>query len=522
MTVVQFGVVAVTMTAFVLGAVRCTTVDDTLGQNFIPPHQQMTLRVDTLTGIRTYIAQNDSVLSSNQGVIFVGSMTDPVFGRVQASAMSDFFPQGVYVFTLKDFDPDDDTDSEIESEEGFGFNPVADSIFVDFIVDEIRGTPRDGQRINVYEMRDSLRRDSLYFFSDPIETLVDKSKPLFSFVIDKEVLPNSIIERKLEPTAEGLEFMRRIVETSDEVYKTPRYNFHKLFYGLYFAPAPDYPEDGAIYRLSLRERQVGSDFAGMFVWAHNYNKSNPTQIQDTLIGYFRFADNIWLATNPRSTVNLNVNRTTFTYPPAIAGRLNDTMRTSAALETVYVQGLGGVATYLRFSDELVESLNDLRKQDGIEYSAIVINEARLHFPLDEPTIENMNIAPARLGMYYTYGQPVAELSSSMFPWFFMAPYGYRTAAFGPVPIPDYAYFVENTSNSRTSYGGFISRSLGRYGMNITGYVTSLLAYPDHTPREVWLGPEVNTRHRTYSQVALQGSARAEDPIRLVLTYTLIR
>ena len=505
---------------FGMSATRCTSVDDTLGQNFIPPHQQMTLRIDTLGGIDTYIAQNDTILSSNQGILFVGSMVDPVFGRTQASAMTDFFPQAIYTYTLSEAEDEDEDDGDTEEAvEYFGFKPAADSVFVDFIINDIKGTPVDGQRINIYELRDSLkRRDTLYYFNTPLETLVDMDKPLFSFEIEKERIVDEMVRYKLEPTAAGLDFMKRIVETDDEVYETPTYTFHKNFYGLYMAPAPDYPENAALYELNIRKPGSTSDFAGMFLWAHNYDKDAPTMVKDTLVAYFRFSDTYWSG----STRMMNVNHTVFTYPPQIADRIN---KTDIPMETVYVQGLGGVATYLKFSDGLLEEIKKLQKPDGEdEYSAMVINEARLYFPMDDPSAENKDEAPTRLGMYYTYGQPEAESANIYYPYFYTAPYSYVTPAFGPRPMADYAYYSENAQGSTTksSFDGHLYRSQGYYKMNITSYMTLLLNYPDETPREMWLGPEVNTRHRDYTQVALKGSGREDNPVRLVLTYTLIK
>lgn len=511
---------------FALGAGGgCTKVDDTLGQNFIPPHQQMTLRIDTLSGgIKTFIAQNDTIISSNQGTMFLGIMTDPVFGRMRASAMTDFFPAGIYKVNLdEDEDEDDDSSTTIESETSFGFMPVPDSVFMDFVITEIKGTPKPGQRINVYEMRDSLQRDTIYFFTTPLEDKVDLNKPLFSFVIDKDAVVGAILTKQLDVTPDGEEFLQRVVNTDDETLADPLYTFHKNFYGLYFAPADDYPDDGATYEFYLRS--VGDEnnlYSGMFIWLHNHVETNPTEEKDVLVAYFRFTDTYWYP-NP----NLNVTHTEFTYPPNIADHLNDTLQTSTPLEVIYSQGLGGVAGYLRFTDEFIDGINALKTVDGEQYSALVINEARLFFPLDDPSIDNMNIAPTRLGMYYTYGQPRAEYGSPYYYIsFFSTPYYNVTPAYGPKPILDYTYYAENNSSnpSVSTYDGYLFRTegLGFYRMNITYYMTLLLNYPDQTPRDIWLGPEVNTRHRDYTQAVLKGSENQDGQIRLVLTYTLVK
>lgn len=505
---------------FALGAARCTSVDDTLGQNFVPPHQQMRLRIDTLTGgISTFIAQNDTVLSSNQGFLYLGRMTDPVFGKVRASAMTDFFPQGIYANILAETD-EDDTSTTFESQDSFGFNAVADSVFLDLVISDIDGTPKPGQKINIYQMRDSLQRDTVYFFSTPIEKNVDRDKPLFSFTISDEAVVGSLLTIQLDVTAEGEEFLTRIVETDKEIFEEPLYTFHKRFYGLYMAPADDYPEDGATYSFYLRSLGENRLYSSFVVWAHNFDEANPTQVKDIMTGYFRLSDTDWFP-NP----NLNVNRTEFEYPAAIADHLNDTLQTSVPLETVYVQNMGGVATYLRFTDDFIENMNKLKTVDGETYSALVVNEARLFFPMDDPTVDYMNAAPARLGMYYTYGQPRAEYGTQYTP-FFSIPYYNVTPVYGPKPILDYTYYTENRTSSpaKSPYDGYLFRSEGQgfYRMNITYYLTLLLNYPDSAPRDIWLGGEVNTRHRDYTQVVLKGSESPDENIRLVLTYTLVK
>ncbi len=509
-------------------------VDNTLGQDFIPPYQQMKLRIDTLTPnhngkelLKTYLATNDSVPSSNQGILLIGNRSDEVLGRIEASGMTDFFPGWVATYTLSEAEEEEDEEEETEEEDpryGFGFRPVADSIFIDLIVTDVIGDNSVAQKFNIYELRDTLRRDSMYYFSTPIEELADENDPLFSFTIEEGVVTRSMLRLRLEPTASGLDFMRRIVETDEKVYEKPLYEFHKLFRGLYIAPAPDSPEAAAIYQIYLR--QVNADdpddeYTGLNLWAHNHDENNPTQVKDTIWSAFRFTDtNISWYPNP----SLNINRTKFTYPPQIAGQINDTLKTDPGLEVIYAQSLGGVASYLRFTDGMLEQLEALKTRDGVEYSDMVINDARIYFPMADKTVENMNAAPARLGMYRTYGQPYPEIADSYNIYWYTSPYYYVTRFFGPIPMDDYEYYAENERNStyKSPYGGYINRTKGYYQMSITHHMTRLMTDPDNAPREIWLGPEINTRSTDYSQVALNGSEAEENPIRIVITYTLIK
>jgi hypothetical protein len=450
-------------------------------------------------------------------------MVDPIFGRVEASGMTDFYPEGVYIYTFAEEDEDNEEEEVDEDAPAFGFNPQADSIFIDLIVSDIIGDNSVAQTFNIYELRDSLRRDSMYYFTTPIEDLADLDDPLFSFTIEEGAVKNTMLRFKLEPTDSGTDFMRRIVEADDKIYKEPLYNFHQYFKGLYIAPAPGGPGDAAVYQFYLREIDQNNpgDYTGLNLWAHNYDEKNPKNVQDTIWSVFRFTDtNIRWFPNP----SLNINRTKFTYPSGIAEYLNDTLDTDPGLEVIYSQGFGGVASYIRFTDAMLEQLKAMKMQDGVEYGEMVINDARIYFPMTDQTAETMDAAPARLGMYYTYGQPYPEMPDAYNPYWYTAPYTYVTPRLGPIPMADYTYYAENERNASYSspYGGYINRTKGYYRMSVTNYMTQLLTDPEHTPREIWLGPEINTRATDYSQVVLNGSEATENPIRIVITYTLIK
>lgn len=482
---------------FVLGLsmTRCTSVDDTLGQNFIPEHQNLMLHIATLDSVKTFIARNDSIPSNFTGVIYLGMMEDAVFGATAGSAMTDFSPQSTY-FNNKNF---------------FGYRPVADSVFLQLYITNVHGNPQNAQTFNVYELRDSLKRDSIYYFNVPLQNVVDMTKPLFSFTLDVKEKTDFLMVGPLDMTAEGNAFLQRIVTTDSTIFANPDPAFHQRFYGLYIAPAPGSPYDAALYEINLRKHPELEFSSSMTIWAHNFDRENPANIKDTLAVGFPFSD--------ESYDNMQVSRVIHNYPSPIANNISDPAHpeTMTELSTVYIQSLGGVSTYLDFT-ALVDQLKAL-KPEGRD---ILIHQARLYFPIDDPTIANLNIAPVRLGMYYTYGQRLLVPNS----------------VYGPIPTPDYDYEAENNSYNPVTipYNGFIYRSINPvlgsayYEMVITHYITRLVQDPENTPKQVWLGNEIgnskkkraNGRNAVYSQVALRGSARAQNPVKLVVSYTLVR
>lgn len=455
-----------------LSMTRCTDVDDTLGQNFIPGHQDLKLQIKTLNSVRTYLAQNDSIASNYSGYIYFGQMTDLVFGETVASAMTDFFP----------------ATNTFNDQNYFGFNPVADSADIRLYVNNVYGNADAPQTFYVYALSDSLKRDSIYYFTDPIQNVVDLSTHLFTFVMDIREA-NAEYQVKLIPTPAGMDFLQAIADLDPEIYARPIPGFHEKFYGLYIAPEPGAPADGALYEIYSR-----SLTSSLIVYSHNYETESPATVKDNLTTYFRFSD-----ASPYP--NMNVNSVLHTYPQAMAEKIGNPpeLATMTPQSTVYVQSLGGVATYLDFT-EMAQELKAL-KPAGRE---IVVNQARIYFPIDNPTTAGLDAAPLRLGMYLTYGQQYVTPSS----------------VYGPIPILDYMYERETTTNP-LPYNGYIYRSTGWYEMNITAYVTQLI-HDENVPLQVWLGNEVNTRSTKYTQLELQGSERTENPIKLVVTYTLVQ
>ena len=469
--------------ALVLSMAACTDVDDRLGANFIPEHQRLRLQVKTLeNSAETYIARNDSIPSNYTGHLYIGQMLDPVFGATHASGMTDFYPP-------------------VQFNEGkfFGYQPVVDSAFMQLIVTGVHGKSDVAQTFNVYALRDSLNRsrDSIYHFSVPLEEYVDMDKPLFSFDLNVDLSGQDAgidVIVRLDPTAEGEEFLQRIVETDSVTFANPAPAFHQRFKGLYIAPAPDSPEDAAMYEINLNAISATGS-SSLVLWTHSYDRANPTQVKDTLDVTFRFSDAL------PYFPNMNVNRVVYTYPSAIADNIFDPFTsTPDAVEpnsTVYVQSLGGVCLFLDFS-LLAEQLEELKSTS----TNIIIKQAHIFFPLEDPTTANLDAAPLRMGMYFTYGQ------STLLP----------SVTKGPIPIPDYDYELE--AYGRTiPYNGYIYRTPGYYMMDITHYVTNLLLNPETTPYGVWLGNEVNGRNNKYTQVALRGSEA--EPIKIVLTYTIV-
>ncbi len=131
----------------------------------------------------------------------------------------------------------------------------------------------------------------------------------------------------------------------------------------------------------------------------------------------------------------------------------------------FVDGMGGVVTELRFTDEMLQSLADLSLAE--DCNAVSVNQATLsiyveHADYDYTKIDPSVITPVlngaqtRLGMYTDY----KNLS----------------------PVADYMYANESTYT--IPYGGYLNRSLACYTMDISNFIQSLaLACADNLAQD---------------------------------------
>jgi hypothetical protein len=457
----------------------CTDVDDTLGLGMLPDGDHIQLSLDSVGGIKTYLAKSDSIQSSFRNRMIIGSRLDPDFGQTVCGTMVTMYP----------------TSSTFNDKNLYGFRPVADSLFIVLYINTTFGDTTKAQTFYIYELADTLKRDSVYYQNISFDKLIDYDKPLFSFTLQSEKSKQVI--KKLTPLGdEGPEFMQRIVTTDSTILADPYYTFREHFPGLYITPKPaasdpSEPElaDAAIYDIALYEDATYMAYSLLNMYAHNYKRSDPSVVDTTVNAGYLFADTYPLP-------NMSINKVIHKYPENIERVLNDTLPDSPTLSTIYVQGLSGVASYLRFSDEFFDQIAALKTYEGEQYSKLIVNQARLYIYMDEFTTENLQLAPARLGMYKDYKGSY------------------------PTPIIDYPYDYESTYS--VPYGGYLNRSNGYYTMDITSQVSYMLNNKESlAPHDIWLGPDAYTIPTLYSQVKLRGYD-SERPIKLQLTYTLVR
>lgn len=458
-----------------LSMAACTTVDDTLGLDFVPDNQQTAVRVQSFTGINCYLTQIDSIPSSNLGVAFIGTTQSATFGVTDASVLLQYMAGG-----FKD------------KENGFGYLPVADTLKLFLATSTFTGK-RDantlGQKFLIYNTNENVSADSTYYTDFDAPKFSDMTEPLFEFRFT-DTTSNYMI---LEPYgAKGTKFLQDLITADKSVYESDT-AFHRLFKGFYIAPEVSANKDKQIFAIGLEDSHL-------LLIGHNHNKDkvvnntpkpDGSDNKDTLSMAFYFDDGQYSS-------NVSANRIIHDYTGTpIKANLNDTLPTSTPVTTAYVQSLGGVSAYLRFTEEFVSSLIAAKfdELNQSQYKSMVINKAEIVFYMDDPKIPLMNAATKRLGMYYNY---------------------HKLAT-----IPDYYYQYETQQGGTLAYGGYLNRSRGIYAMDITAYVQQLMINPK-LQRTVTMAPDVAMTY-AFGEVAINSPA-APDPlnVQVKLTYTLIK
>lgn len=472
--------VALCAAVVMLGA--CTEVDDALGSDLIPENQRMTIRIDTLRNLETYIAQSDSVKSriKGSGYAYIGQLRNDTFGLRRCSFISQILP------------------TQLPYRAGFGIDPIFDSVIFTYSISDYKGDTMAAQKFYVYEVnRKFVPEDSTFYVNFDAEGYVNP-EPLFEFEITSPTKTSS----RAYPTKAGLDYIKRLMQTDTVTYYNDTLWVNK-FHGLYVVPEQTDGESKVIYRTE-------TSYTGLELWLRDHDSIDNNLILDTIVASYAC-----YATDAKMG-NIAANMVYHDYEGSLVADLgvNDTLAGDPVQRTIYVEGMGGVMGYVKVTDQFVEKLAELgdeAKNGG--YSTVSINQAMAYFPLtvnvkdpaERPAaIPFLDAAPTRLGMYTAF----ASLTG----------------------IPDYDHeYEESLSNYgdqyKLPYGGELNRSRGCYAMDVTAYVQRMWNEYQRADgnldevkyRSIFVAPAADDMF-TLGQVALQGN----DAIEIVLTYTLMR
>lgn len=538
-----------TLTTFV----GCTTtVDHTLGTEFVPSNQNLELRRRVyragvmsegdrqeqcqLSTTRLYLT--DSIRSSKMEYAYLGYERSDTFGVRRAGFMTQM------VFGLS-----------LDEERGWGYRPIFDSMTLSLFVNDYHGDTTYKQRFEVYEITSNdyfnlpEGRDTLfcinfdpkpYISQEPIFTFTYPDQERGVYVGDMESPGTCTIT--LQETSATDDYVKRLMFMTDEamaengdyaldkdgIYEVGNEKeFVEQVRGVYIVPAEEQSaERGAMFSTKLSGSYL-------YLYARSRYEEDPTIIRDTTeMSYNFYIDpkyDIEAGNVSFTTVDHDFSDVTLYNPSLIEASIPTLEREEVAVG--FVDGMGGVVTEVMFSDEFIQSLADvaLSRPDAV----VSVNKAALSVYLDGSDYDYMVIDPMLM-------TPIMEAA--------MGRLGLYTDYDNRIAITDYLY-TQESSSMQLAYDGYLNRSLACYTMDMSTYVQSLMLAaadnlledgvsvdlekfsPDNTSdeslvdlRRFYIGPAADAMFG-FNREAVYGGDNGigtnPAPITLDITYTIV-
>lgn len=530
--------VAIVSSTFFIG---CTKVDTSLGGDFTPADQGMKLGQKSLYSsdtegnrfFQTRLYHTDSIQSSNLKVGYMGTMQNDTFGMRTASFYSQYIPANLL---------------NSEQYEGFGYRPIFDSAMLYLAVDQCAGDTTMVQRYEVFEVTDnsfvSESADSVFFPTfDMTPYIAAQPAFTFSFPDQNNGIYTTTSSLRMKTTDVGEEFIERLMllganaDVDDEIYTNDE-EWVEKFKGLYVRPvanqltAGSSKSQGAVFASTLES-------SGFGIYARNREPSDATLIKDTVGMTYLFY------TEKAEAGNVSINSVRHDYQGSqianheIASYDNQDVDISS---TLMVEGMSGVVSQITFSDDFFALLDKILVEEqassGEVYESLFFNQAKLMIytngvvGYDPSTIMPgvvtpwLNYMSPRLGLYLNYSNYQTSVENKE---------GTYSSLQG---IADYAFAYESSYD--IDYGGDMNRSMACYEMNISSYLQALwnnyltakeeaegkvenIDWDKVAGRKIYLAPTAEDLFSLkYATAQGQASSQNGAPIRLELTYTMIR
>ena len=488
--------------------------------------------------------RTDSIVSSNLQVGYFGVQRDPegIFGLREAGFASEF----VFGLTL--------------TEEGFGYLPIFDSLRILLSVNAHDGDTLRPIRYEVFEitgktviesMTDANGGDTIAYINHDLSDLYDPTKPIFTFTfpdpdrgINTSATAVTMTPVDLSENGATWNFVKRLLLVGDlndgwdgyaddiSLYESDD-NWMEEFKGVVIKPADDLADgkEGGMYATDLTS-------SGFYLYGRNRNPKEPRLVKDTLyMSYSFYYPGAAAGNNSINYVKHDYTGSALEQGMNIADRKRESgddlyewresnRQNHVESAKVYVEGLGGAVTELYFTDDFLHELRNINAEEGFSHASI--NQALMYIYLDGSDYDWTLLDPATM-------TPLLESSQSR-----LGTYSnYETLS----PISDYNYFYEATYNTELNYNGYLTRSLGCYVLDISGYIQNLKNYVDllnpdadenfvykfsasddkAVSRTLYIAPEAYSLY-SMSRSRLQGMEDAANnaSIRLELTYTMIK
>ena len=323
--------------------ISCNKKPEYIGLDLVDDSKPF-IGTDTTFDVYAYSVREDSVAADETSNNLLGSRYSEVFGLANAGFYSTLRLSFIYP--------------------KFGPNPVVDSIILSMVYKGFYGNTNSPQHVRIYEMDTILSRDSA-FWSNSNFKIIDTAelanytfvpKPSDSIEVDTVT---KIAARLRIPLNNS--FGQRLLDADTTVYETSE-KFIEYFNGIY-VEAEDMvsPGEGSILYFDLV-----SDFSNVTIYYHN----DTTTAEDSLSYVYLINNN-----------SVRVNRIRHDYEKSLDNNFKQQILafdTTLGAEKLFVQGLGGVRTVVKFPGVT----------EWLDSGIVVINEAKLIMTNMDYTEEN--------------------------------------------------------------------------------------------------------------------------------------
>lgn len=307
----------------------CTIGDDELGEDLLPPGDNVFLFHDTIFDIHAYPVQSSHVTTSEVNFdpdahYLLGNWQDTIVGSAVASIVTQFNNNGTFVN---------------------GPNMEIDSVMFFMYVDDYVGDMNQEFTVTVYEFTERIFMDSVYFSDYDI---TGKFDPVPLAV--KSFLPKDQDTLNLQITKP--EFIDKWLALEDTTYTSSDSIFKDYFNGFYITAESASP-GGTMARI-----QLSSDYSLLSV-----KYANDSTDVDTTAG----PDFKWSQFSIEEFFSQKINIFEHDFSGTSLPEIID--NDSALTPYAYVQGMAGVNTQLHFTN----------LEEWMAKKPIAINSARLIF-----------------------------------------------------------------------------------------------------------------------------------------------
>lgn len=316
----------------------CTNVDKTLGLEFVPDDELREFATSTIyPDAFTRVA--DSMYTHSPGGLMVGSHFDPIFGETVAGAAFQMLP--VYDST------------------SFGENPVYKSLILKLaMMGSPIGDEASSQILHVYELKERIYYDSVYYASTPIKTII-KDTPIATATYNGEdtlkiELGSAFAQKLFDASGEVM------IYNEDTVANSKFFDYVKGFYIV------------ADNSNGTNRMNFFNPYVNLTLTYSNDEVSDTTCIYSTYQSYDYYSDTYYYFAQ-FNTVKHDYSLATDPSVKITESEIKDTTETVLG-KYLYMQGLFGATPYVKITNQKLQEWLD---SEGLDASQVALIRAEL-------------------------------------------------------------------------------------------------------------------------------------------------